>query len=72
MSEFHDPTGPATTPVPEPAPSLRERILDLVALLALLVLAAIVFILAGPSALTAITSVGMGLFATWRTRPTRK
>ncbi|MFD5083438.1 hypothetical protein ACFWOG_12465 [Kitasatospora sp. NPDC058406] len=50
-----------------PAPT-RERVLDLVALVLLIGLAAAVFILAGPGAVTAVTSVGMGLFATWRSR----
>jgi hypothetical protein len=72
MSELHDPALPAPASPPEPVPSLRERSLDLVALLVLLVLAAIVFTLAGPSAFTAVNSVGVGLFATWRTRPPRR
>ncbi|WP_406072085.1 hypothetical protein OG372_35955 [Streptomyces sp. NBC_01020] len=42
-----------------------ERVLDLMALLALISLSAAVFTLAGPGAFTAVTSVGMGLFATW-------
>ncbi|WP_111501252.1 hypothetical protein [Streptacidiphilus pinicola] len=58
-------------PVP-PAPT-HERVLDLVALLVLIALAAAVFTLAGPGAFTAVTSVGMGLFATWRShRPPRQ
>ncbi|MGC9541744.1 hypothetical protein [Streptomyces sp. UG1] len=51
---------------------LSERVLDLIALLLLMALAALVFILAGPAAFTAVTSVGVGLFATWRTRPPRR
>lgn len=42
------------------------HVLDLVALVVLIALAAIVFTVAGPAAFTAVTSVGMGLFATWR------
>ncbi|MFE9173566.1 hypothetical protein ACFYNZ_29585 [Streptomyces kebangsaanensis] len=53
-----------------PAP-IRERVLDLVALLILISLAAAVFMLAGPEAFTAVTSVGLGLFAAWRGRPPR-
>ncbi|GED85798.1 hypothetical protein ACIQMV_17090 [Streptomyces sp. NPDC091412] len=49
-----------------------ERVLDLIALLALTTLAALVFMVAGPAAFTAVTSVGVGLFATWRTRPPRR
>ena len=51
---------------PAPLAPTRERVLDLVALLVLIALAAAVFTLAGPGAFTAVTSVGMGLFATWR------
>jgi hypothetical protein len=47
-------------------PLSGERILDLVALLVLIALAAVVFTVAGPAAFTAVTSVGVGLFATWR------
>ena len=55
-----NPTAPATrTPT-------GERGLDLVALLVLIALSAVVFTLAGPGAFTAVTSVGMGLYATWR------
>ncbi|WP_143203519.1 hypothetical protein [Streptomyces sp. CB01580] len=53
-------------------PALRERVLDLIALLILIALAALVFVVAGPAAFTAVTSVGVGLFATWRTRPPRR
>ncbi|RKE02965.1 hypothetical protein [Streptomyces sp. TLI_171] len=42
-----------------------ERILELVALLLLIAIAAAAFALAGPAAFTAVTSAGMGLFATW-------
>ncbi|MEW1912351.1 hypothetical protein AB0442_28595 [Kitasatospora sp. NPDC085895] len=51
---------------PTPAPT-GERVLDLMALL-LIARAAAVFVLAGPGAFTAVTSAGMGLFATWRSR----
>jgi hypothetical protein len=69
------PAGQAATPYPDygtdlPAPAYRaptsERVLDPVALLVLIALSAAVFTLAGPGAFTAVTSVGMGLFATWR------
>ncbi|MHA7961895.1 hypothetical protein ACX9I7_29555 [Streptomyces sp. L500] len=40
--------------------------LDLVALVVLIALAAVVFTVAGPTMFTAVTSVGLGLFATWR------
>ncbi|MFF0065449.1 hypothetical protein ACFYRC_28580 [Streptomyces sp. NPDC005279] len=46
-----------------PAP---ERILDLVALLVLIALAAVVFTVAGQAAFTAVIGAGVGLFATWR------
>lgn len=51
-------------------PSARtgERILDLVALLLLVALAAAVFVLAGSGAFTIVTSAGLGLFAAWRAR----
>lgn len=65
-------TGPAPLAV---TASTRERVLDLVALLALITLSAVVFSVAGPAAFTAVTSVGMGLFATWRSnhpRPPRR
>ncbi|MFG2819564.1 hypothetical protein ACGFX4_09070 [Kitasatospora sp. NPDC048365] len=51
-----------------PSAPTGERVLDLVALLLLIALAATVFVLAGPGAFTAVTSAGMGLFATWRSR----
>nr|WP_030882213.1 hypothetical protein [Streptomyces sp. NRRL B-24051] len=51
--------------------SPRDRVLDLVALLVLITLSAGVFMLAGPEAFTAVTSVGLGLFAAWRGRPPR-
>ncbi|GAA2996622.1 hypothetical protein GCM10010519_31980 [Streptomyces lactacystinicus] len=50
---------------------IRDRVLDLVALLLLITLAAAVFLIAGSEAFTAVTSVGLGLFATWRGRPPR-
>ncbi|MFF7635537.1 hypothetical protein ACFZB9_20625 [Kitasatospora sp. NPDC008050] len=50
---------------------IRDRVLDLVALLLLITLAAAVFLIAGSAAFTAVTSVGLGLFATWRGRPPR-
>jgi hypothetical protein len=55
------------TDSPSRAPT-SERVLDLVALLVLIALSAAVFTLAGPGAFTAVTSVGMGLFATWRSQ----
>lgn len=56
---------------PPTSPPLCERVLDLVALLVLIGLAAVVFTIAGSTAFTAVTSVGVGLFATWRTRSSR-
>ncbi|WP_280911605.1 hypothetical protein [Streptomyces sp. SAI-208] len=43
----------------------------MVALLILITLVTGVFMLAGPEAFTAVTSVGLGLFAAWRGRPPR-
>lgn len=77
MDEIEGPTSPsaplAVPPAgPVPEASIRERVLDLVALLVLITLAAFVFALAGPTAFTAVTGAGMGLFATWRGRPPRQ
>lgn len=74
MDEIEEPTSPSTpqavpTPVPVSEAPIRDRVLDLVALLALVTLAAIVFMVAGAAAFTAVTGVGLGLFATWRGRP---
>lgn len=76
MDEIEEPSSPATSPaVPTPGPvpeaPTRDRVLDLVALLILITLATAVFMLAGPEAFTAVTSVGLGLFAAWRGRPPR-
>ena len=60
------PDGSVHPVAPTPVIPTGERVLDLVALLVLIALAALVFALAGPGAFTAVTSVGMGLFATWR------
>ncbi|MFF8611991.1 hypothetical protein [Streptomyces sp. NPDC015350] len=76
MDEIEKPT---PSPAPRPAPaqgsveeaSPRDRVLDLVALLVLITLSAGVFMLAGAEAFTAVTSVGLGLFAAWRGRPPR-
>ncbi len=76
MDEIEKPTPP---PAAQPAPtqgtvreaSPRDRVLDLVALMILITLATGVFMLAGPEAFTAVTSVGLGLFAAWRGRPPR-
>lgn len=57
---------PADLAVPASRAPTGERVLDLVALLVLIALSAVVFALAGPGAFTAVTSVGMGLYATWR------
>ncbi|MFI9311092.1 hypothetical protein [Streptomyces triculaminicus] len=46
--------------------ALAERTLDFVALVILLAAATMVFLLAGPQAFAAVTSVGTGLFAAWR------
>ncbi|MFE0457873.1 hypothetical protein ACFW1A_01265 [Kitasatospora sp. NPDC058965] len=65
----HTAAGPV--PSPEPTPT-RERLLDLVALLLLIVLATVVFAVAGPTAFAAVNGAGVGLFATWRAaRPRR-
>ncbi|WP_200306113.1 hypothetical protein [Streptomyces adelaidensis] len=46
--------------------ALAERTLDFVALVTLLGVVTAVFLLAGPQAFAAVTSVGTGLFAAWR------
>ncbi|MFE2347965.1 hypothetical protein [Kitasatospora cineracea] len=51
---------------PAPRTPMGDRVLDLVALLLLIALAAAVFVLAGPTAFTAVTGAGMGLFSYWR------
>ncbi|KMS74371.1 hypothetical protein ACM01_13800 [Streptomyces viridochromogenes] len=76
MDEIEEPNSPATppavhTPGPVPEAPTRDRVLDLAALLILITLATGVFMLAGPEAFTAVTSVGLGLFAAWRGRPPR-
>ncbi|MFC9861683.1 MULTISPECIES: hypothetical protein [unclassified Streptomyces] len=71
--ETTQPPAPRTVPTAEPsreAPT-HERVLDLAALLILITLATGVFMLAGSEAFTAVTSVGLGLFAAWRGRPPR-
>ncbi|GAA2635221.1 hypothetical protein GCM10010425_40940 [Streptomyces spororaveus] len=67
------PPAPRTPATSEPAPEapIHERMLDLAALLILITMATGVFMLAGPEAFTAVTSVGLGLFAAWRGRPPR-
>lgn len=52
-----------------PRPVHRE-LLDLAALLVLITLATLVFAIAGPTALTTITGVGVGLFTMWRSART--
>jgi hypothetical protein len=47
----------------------KARILELAALVVLLGLSTAVYAWAGPAALTAVSGVGTGLFATWRSRP---
>ncbi len=67
---------PGITAGAPPSPAAPgQQVLDLVALLVLIAMSAAVFALAGPGALTAVTSVGLGLFATWRSshpRPPRR
>lgn len=46
--------------------ALAERALDFIALVGLLTVVTAVFLLAGPEAFAAVTSVGTGLFAAWR------
>jgi hypothetical protein len=47
---------------------LAERTLDLIALASLLALITAVFLMTGPQAFAAVTSVGTGLFTAWRGR----
>ena len=73
------PRGEASGPDPDsidPAPQsptlpIGERVLDLIARLLLIALSTVVFTVAGPAAFTAVTSVGLGLFATWRSNHSR-
>lgn len=46
--------------------ALAERTLDFIILIGLLAAVTTVFLLAGPEAFAAVTSVGTGLFAAWR------
>jgi len=55
------PERPASTPT-----SMRGRVLDLIAFVVLLTVAAGLFTIAGPAAFTTVTSVGMVLYSTWR------
>ncbi|MFJ9693148.1 hypothetical protein ACWGKU_21915 [Kitasatospora sp. NPDC054768] len=76
MDEIEEPTSPSSPRVdsrsrPVSVEPIRDRVLDLVALLLLTTLAAAVFLIAGSEAFTAVTSVGLGLFASWRGRPPR-
>ncbi|MFJ3636218.1 MULTISPECIES: hypothetical protein [Streptomyces] len=73
IEETTVPSVPQTVPTAVPAREvpIHERVLDLTALLILITLAAGVFMLAGSEAFTAVTSVGLGLFAAWRGRPPR-
>ncbi|MEU6175075.1 hypothetical protein ABZ832_24610 [Streptantibioticus parmotrematis] len=61
-------TGPTRSEHGEPP---NGRVLDLVALVVLIALAAFVSAVAGPTMFTAVTSVGVGLFATWRSTRSR-
>jgi preprotein translocase subunit SecF len=47
---------------------MQEQILSLAALVILLVLACVVFAVAGVEGFSVVTCVGVGLFSTWRTR----
>lgn len=70
--------GAMTTPIPPRDASsdrnnhgvrsgvLPERVVDLLALLALLGVAAGVYMAAGPTGFSVVVSAGGGLFATWR------
>ncbi|WP_327170638.1 hypothetical protein OG912_32855 [Streptomyces sp. NBC_00464] len=51
-----------------PPTTVRDRTVDLIALLTLLMGSCAVFCIAGAEAFTVVTSVGMGLFSTWRAR----
>lgn len=60
---------PQATTTPHAPRAVRyphDRVLDLIALMGLISISAVVFIIAGPVAFTTVTSVGMGLFASWR------
>ncbi|MFF7987359.1 hypothetical protein ACFZDK_51245 [Streptomyces sp. NPDC007901] len=48
--------------------ALAERTLDFVVLVSLLAAVTTMFLLAGPQAFAAVTSVATGLFAAWRGR----
>ena len=48
--------------------ALAERTLDFLVLVSLLASVTTMFLLAGPQAFAAVTSVGTGLFAAWRGR----
>jgi hypothetical protein len=76
MDEIDEPTSSATssavpTHAPVPEAPIRDRVLDLVALLILITLATGVFMLAGPEAYTAVTCGGRGRCAAGRGRPPR-
>ncbi|MFF7341756.1 hypothetical protein ACFZAT_31140 [Streptomyces sp. NPDC008163] len=60
------PERPASTPA-----SMRGRVLDLIAFVVLLTVAACVFAIAGPAAFTTVTSVGMVMYSTWRSTQQR-
>ncbi|MGC5402121.1 hypothetical protein ACPXCP_41105 [Streptomyces sp. DT20] len=60
------PQAPTEPDAPQAVQYPRDRVLDLIALLGLISISAVVFIIAGPVAFTTVTSVGMGLFASWR------
>ncbi|KJS58415.1 hypothetical protein [Streptomyces rubellomurinus] len=63
------PVQPEHTLEERPIP-VQRRLLDLVALVCLLTIATTIYVIAGTNAGT-VTSVGLGLFATWRSnRPT--
>ncbi|MFJ8430493.1 hypothetical protein ACIQ9P_04215 [Kitasatospora sp. NPDC094019] len=45
-----------------------DRVVDLVAMLALLVVAAVIYIVAGPAGFSAVASAGGGFFVAWQGR----
>ncbi|MBD0707667.1 MULTISPECIES: hypothetical protein [unclassified Streptomyces] len=77
MDEIEETGTPSDSRIDPAAGSSREaptrgRVLDLVALMLLITLVAGVFMIAGSEAFTAVTSVGLGLFAAWNGRSPRQ
>lgn len=68
MTQDKHTSGTPVSPTAGPSPAMREQVLSLAALVILLVLACVVFTVAGAEAFSVVTCVGVGLFSTWRTR----